>query len=190
MNNKIALIYDGSSYQVAVNDKIVTTVDKIEDAYKSFEKTIQNNKSIAAGNWEVIRDEVKQFGVEEVEIFEAYHAIEYKTIKYFHNTGKLFCTEGGEMQPLSGDYRLLLFLLEKVGKKQLDDSESFVKVCARASEQGIVYSIKDDTFSLYNAIFNYGNVTYNFATQEIHKGTHTEKGTFKMFKDYVLEVIG
>lgn len=189
MNNKIALIYDGSNYQIVINEKVIMTVEKIEDAYRCFEKTIHNNKSTATVSWETISSQVKQLELSEVEIFEDYHAIGYKTIKYFHNTGKLFYMNQGQMFPLNGDYRLLLFILERVVKKQLDESEGFIEICAKAMAEGIVYHIKEDTFSLYSAIFNYGNVTYNFLTKEIHKGTHTENGTFNVFKEYVLDII-
>ena len=37
MNNKIALIYDGSHYQIVINEKVIMTVEKIEDAYMCFE---------------------------------------------------------------------------------------------------------------------------------------------------------
>lgn len=189
MNNKIALIYDGSNYQIVVNEKVITSVEKREDAYVCFEKTIHNNKSTVATDWETMRDQIEQLGIEDVEIFDTYHAIAYKTVKYFHNTGKLFYMHKGDMLPLMGDYRLLFFILERVAKKQLDESESFIEICAKATGEGIVYHLKEETFSLCSAIFNYGNVTYNFRTQEIHKGTHTESGDFKVFKDYVLEVI-
>lgn len=189
MENKIALIYDGNDYQVLVNDNIITTTEKIEDAYECFEKTINNNKFKATGNWETIVDSVKKLDLAGVEIFEAYNAIQYKTVKYFHKTGTLFYIGKGEMLPLMGGDRLLVFILERVAKKQLEDSESFVEICARANQEGIVYHIKEDSFSLYSAIFNYGNVTYNFRTQEIHKGTHIEKGSFDLFKQYILEVI-
>ena len=84
MNNKIALIYDGSHYQIVINEKVIMTVEKIEDAYMCFEKTIHNNKSTATVSWETISSQVKQLELSEVEIFEEYHAISYKTIKYFH----------------------------------------------------------------------------------------------------------
>lgn len=69
MNNKIALIYDGSNYQVLVNEKVIATVEKIEDAYDCFEKTIHNNKSTATVSWETISNQIKELGVAEVEIF-------------------------------------------------------------------------------------------------------------------------
>lgn len=189
MNNKIALIYDGSNYRIVVNEKAIATVEKTEEAYECFEKTIHNNKSTVATDWETMRGQIEQLGIDEVEIFDAYHAIQYKTVKYFHHTGKLFYMNQGDMFPLMGDYRLLLFILERVAKKQLDESEGFIEICAKATGEGIVYHLKEETFSLCSAIFNYGNVTYNFRTQEIHKGTHTESGTFKMFKDYILAII-
>ena len=30
MNNKIALIYDGSNYQVLVNEKVIATVEQLQ----------------------------------------------------------------------------------------------------------------------------------------------------------------
>ena len=189
MTNKIALIYNENEYEIAINEKVIKTVETLEEAVDYFEKTIQNNKSMATINWDTICHEVKQLQLPEVEILEDYQAIGYKTIKYFHNTGKLFYMKQGQMFPLNGDYRLLRFILERVAKKQLDDSEQFVELCAKAMENRIVYYIKEETFSLYSAVFNYGNVTYNFLTQEMHKGTHTESGTFNEFKEYVVNII-
>lgn len=189
MENKIALIYDGNDYQVVVNENVITTEEKIEDAYKCFEKIVNNNTFKVTGKWEEIVNHIKELDLADVEIFETYHAIQYKTVKYFHNTGMLFYIGQGEMLPLMGGDRLLLFILEKVKSKQLDDSESFIDICAQATQESVVYHIKEDSFSLYSGIFNYGNVVYNFRTQEIHKGTHIEKGTFDMFKEYVLETI-
>lgn len=190
MSNKMALVYNGKDYQIVVNEEVIATLDKLDEAYQCFEKTLQNNQSALDGNWETMLKEIKELEVEGVELFEAYSAIQYKTIKYFHNTGKLFYMKGGDMFPLDGGCRLLLFLIQRVAQQEISESEDFIELCAEASKKGIQYRIKESSFTLASPIFNYGYVAYNFLTQEIHKGTHTEKDTFKAFKQYVEGVIG
>ena len=189
MENKVALVYDGKEYQIILNEKMIHTTQTIEEAYQSFEKTIENNQSKTEMKWETIIEQIQVLNVEGVEIFEAHHAIQYKTLKYFQHTGMLFDMKGEEMLPLSGGIRLLLFLLERVGKKQLEESEDFISICALATKEGIVYHIKEDTYSLNSGVFNYGSVIYNFRTQEIHKGTHVEKARFAMFRDYIEDIL-
>lgn len=87
MENKIALVYNGKDYQIVLNEKVISTTQQIEDAYKSFETTIQNNQSKTDMKWEMIVEQVQNCDVEEVEIFKSYHAIQYKTAKYFQHTG-------------------------------------------------------------------------------------------------------
>ena len=189
MENKIALVYNGKDYQIVLNEKVISTTQQIEDAYKSFETTIQNNQSKTDMKWEMIVEQVQNCDVEEVEIFQSYHAIQYKTVKYFQHTGMLFYMKDDEMLPLSGGIRLLLFLLERVGRKQLEKGEELIEICALATREGIVYHIKEDSFSLNSGMFNYGSVLYNFRTQEIYKGTHTESGTFAIFMEYVRSIV-
>ena len=189
MDNKITLAYDGKTYQVAMNEQVIATVEKIEDAYKSFEKTIANNKLVVEGKWETIREQVEQFGLNDIEVFDSYQAIQYQTLKYFHQTGMLFYMEKEEMVALTGGYRFLLFLLERIAHNELDDSKDLIELCSEAIKEGIGYRIKEASLTLSSPVFNYGNVTYNFSNQEMHKGTQIEKVGFDVFKAYVLEVI-
>ena len=189
MENKVALVYDGKEYQIILNEKMIHTTQAIEEAYECFEKTIENNQSKTEMKWEKIIEQVQGLNVEGVEIFEAYHAIQYKTLKYFQHTGMLFDMKDEEMLPLAGGIRLLLFLLERIGRKQLEKAEDFIAICTLATKEGIVYHIKEDSYSLNSGIFNYGSVIYNFRTQDIHKGTHVEKAGFEIFRNYIEDIV-
>lgn len=189
MDNQITLTYDGKAYQVAVNKSVVATFENREEAYKSFEKTIVNNKSEAEGKWESIRVQVEQFGLEDIEIFDSYEAIQYQTIKYFHQTGMLYHIDQEEMVALTGGYRFLLFLLERVAQKELEDTKSLIELCSEAIKEGISYRTKEASLTLASPVFNYGQVAYNFSNQEMHKGTQIEQVPFDTFKQYTLDVI-
>lgn len=189
MDNKITLTYDGKAYQVAMNKHVVATIENIEEAYKEFERTIANNKSVAEGKWETIRAQVEQFGINEIELFDSYQAIQYQTIKYFHQTGMLYHIDQEEMVALTGGYRFLLFLLERVAQHELEETKGLIELCSEAIKEGISYRTKEASLTLASPVFNYGQVAYNFSNQEMHKGTQIEKVSFDTFKQYVLEVI-
>lgn len=189
MDNQITLTYDGKNYQVAVNKSVIATFENKEEAYKSFEKTIVNNKSEAEGKWENIRAQVEQFGLEGIEVFDSYQAIQYQTIKYFHQTGMLYHIDQEEMVALTGGYRFLLFLLQRVSQRELEDFKSLIELCSEAIKEGMSYRIKEATLTLASPVFNYGQVSYNFSNKEMHKGTQIEKVEFETFKQYTLDVI-
>lgn len=189
MDKNIAIVFDGKIYKVCVNDEVVATEEKMAEAYKLFEKTVNNNIQAADTSWDYIKDAIEALNPEGVTVYEVYQAIEYKDVKYFHQTGKLYYTGSGEMLPLVGGPRLLQFIVSVVAKKQLEASDDLVELCVQATKIGVNYRVKESSFTLASPIFNYGSISYNFQTKEMHKGTAIENITFEDFKSYVLGTI-
>ena len=189
MSSKVALVYDNGEYNVVVNETVIYTDKKIEDAYKEFEKIVKNNRSMQDTSWESISSYVKSLQLDGLEIEEVYKNISFRNLKYFHNTGKLFYTGRGEMFPLNGGYRLLSFILKLVADNKLEDSEALLEICKEAMKNAMTYRVTEFSFILTSPIFNYGNVEYNFYTKSMHKGTSCDPASFETFKNYVLEII-
>ncbi|WP_053984505.1 hypothetical protein [Niameybacter massiliensis] len=189
MSSKVALVFDNGEYSVIVNDTVIYTNKKIDEAYKQFEKTIKNNVGVQDTSWESISDSAKSFQLEGLEVEDTYKNMSFRNLKYFHNTGKLFYTGKGEMFPLNGGYRLFSFILKIVANKQLEDPEALLEICVKAMNSGVNYRTTEFSFILTSPAFNYGNVEYNFYTKEMHKGTSRDMEGFETFKAYVLEII-
>lgn len=189
MNNKIVLSYENDEFSVAINGTVISTDKKIEESYEKFKQVIKNNSNVSGGAWKEIQESISKFELDGLEINDEYKTISFESVKYFHNTSKVFYIGEGKMVTLTGGYALLHFVLTMVSNKKVDNCESLLALCTEVVENKANYRIEESSIIVASPVFDYGMAAYNFGTKKIDKGASSQMGSFEEYKAYVLELI-
>lgn len=189
MGNKVGLIYEDGKYTVSINGSEIEKHDDFEVALDKFKLVIKNNANASEKSWLFIEDSVKEFKSDNVDINSKFKTITIGSLKYFHNTGKIFYIDEDNMIQLTGGYELMKFILKTPGLQQKEDIDKFLELCKIVIENRANYRIYGDSIIISSAALNYGSVEFNFNTKMINKGIAIEESSFDEFEKYVLSII-
>lgn len=189
MNHKITLTYENGQFDISINNKSVNQETDIEVAFETFKQVIKNNAGHPNGSWEAVEELVKTAGDPRFEINSDYKTVQIGSMKYFYNTGKVFYMGQGKMVALTGGYDFFEFILKLVASGLVEEPESLLYLCMHIVESSATYGLSESELSVASAAFSYGNVSYNFATGKMNKGTSSEKVDFEKFKAFVVDII-
>lgn len=190
MNNKVSLVFEEGKYKVYINESVVSVDEDIDNSFIKFKQTIKNNSINNSTIWESIEQELQELNYKSIEINSNYKTATLGSMKYFHNTGKVFYINGGEMLQLLGGYELFFFVSNLIIKGEISNCEEILDLFKAITESKAKYRVSESTIFVSSAKFSYGSVEYNFSSKKINKGTTLEKNTFSEFKSYVLNILG
>ncbi|MGN0145278.1 MAG: hypothetical protein ACI398_09850 [Clostridium sp.] len=187
MGNKVILMHEDNLFKVYINDKVAASGTDIDEMVEKFKQIFKDNTpSGSYVSWEDIYNRVARFNNSNIEINTEYKTIEYKKMKYFFGTNKIFYIDD-TMTPLLGGYGLFDFIMGLLHEGLVDDYENILIFCKSMMENEILYRIFDTNIVVSSPGFNYGSIGYNFSTKKISKGTAIIQGNFEDFFSYVKE---
>lgn len=185
--SKIVLEYELGAFNIKMNDTVIKTEQELEDAVEVFKKVIKNNGMTQNVGWQEIVKSLQDF--EEVEINHDYKTVGYRSLKYFYNTGQVFCMLAGNMQLLVGGLDTFRHIMEIMTNETIEDEKDLVDLCVYVRDHHGTYSLSEQTLYIAYGAFSYGSVGYNFKTGKMDKGTNSEKVDFETFKKYIVSVM-
>ena len=189
MNNKVTLTFENGEFSVFINENLIDKNRDLDESFEKFKQVIRDNVAIKTNSWESIEEKVKRFRNEEIEINTEHKNLNFRLMKYFYSTDKIFYMKNGTMTPLMGGYSLFDFILTLISNNLIDNYEDLLGFCKVVLENKIMYRTTETSISVSSPKFNYGSAEYNFTSKKISKGASIINGTFDEFKDYVFDII-
>lgn len=187
MGNKVILIHEDNVFKIYINGKVVEAGTDMDEIVEKFKVIFRDNTPAGSYvSWEDIYNRVSRFKDFNIEINTEYKTIEYKKMKYFFGTNKIFYIDD-TMAPLLGGYELFDFIMRLLQEGLVEDYENVLVFCKDMMESEILYRIFDTNIVVSSPGFNYGSIGYDFSTNKISKGTAIIKGSFEDFCSYVKE---
>ncbi len=187
--NKIALTYENGEFSLCINDKVVNLDKDMDNSIEKFKQTVKNNSTPQLRSWEFMESKLKDLKDDRLEINNQFRTLTFGVMKYFHNMGRVFYMEDGDMTALIGGYNLFYFIVTKTLEGEIRDYKEVLALCKTLVDSKTNYGITDAGILVTSPAFNYGSVEYNFSRGKIYKGASIEEGSFKEFKEYVLGII-
>ena len=185
--SKIVLEHETGAFNIKINDTIINTEKDLDTAIEVFKKVVKNNGMSQILGWEEIEESLKSF--DDVTVNSDFKTINYRSLKYFYNTGQVFYVAKGNMYALVGGFDTLKHIIEIMENETIQDEQLLVELCLYVGTHHATYSLSGQAVSIVYAAFSYGSVSYNFRTGKMDKGTNSEKASFEDFRNYVHSVI-
>ena len=189
MNNKVTLTFDNGEFSVYINENLIDKNRDLDESVEKFKQVIRDNVAIKTNSWESIEEKVKRFRNEEIEINTEHKNLNFRLMKYFYSTDKIFYMKNGTITPLLGGYSLFDFILALISDNLIDNYEDLLEICKVVLENKIMYRTTETSIAVLSPKFNYGSAEYNFTSKNISKGASIINGTFDEFKAYVFDII-
>lgn len=189
MNSKIALIYENKTFKLEVTGEMIKEFKNFEEAVKAYEEKIKEIDNSEEGKWNNLLSEVNRFKEDGLEVNNEFKSMEFKGLKYFLKTDKVFYMQNGEMIPLLGGFNFFKSTLILLKDNKIGNLESFILFLKEVIISKVNYRLNELSLLVLSASFNYGSAEYNFQTGKINKGASIEDFTFDEFKNYVLQTI-
>ena len=189
MNSKIALIYENKTFKLEVTGEMIKEFKNFEEAVKAYEEKIKEIDNSEEGKWNNLLSEVNRFKEDGLEVNNEFKSMEFKGLKYFLKTDKVFYMHNGEMIPLLGGFNFFKSTLVLLKDNKIGNLESFILFLKEVIISKVNYRLNELSLLVLSASFNYGSAEYNFQTGKLNKGASIEDFTFDEFKNYVLQTI-
>ncbi|WP_317312207.1 hypothetical protein [Clostridium thermobutyricum] len=189
MNSKIALIYENKTFKLEVTGEMIKEFKNFEEAVKAYEEKIKEIDNSEEGKWNNLLSEVNRFKEDGLEVNNEFKSMEFKGLKYFLKTDKVFYMYNGEMIPLLGGFNFFKSTLALLKDDKIGNLESFILFLKEVIISKVNYRLNELSLLVLSASFNYGSAEYNFQTGKLNKGASIEDFTFGEFKNYVLQTI-
>lgn len=189
MNSKIALIYENKTFKLEVAGEMIKEFKNFEEAVKAYEEKIKEIDNSEEGKWNNLLSEVNRFKEDGLEVNNEFKSMEFKGLKYFLKTDKVFYMHNGEMIPLLGGFNFFKSTLALLKDDKIGNLESFILFLKEVIISKVNYRLNELSLLVLSASFNYGSAEYNFQTGKLNKGASIEDFTFDEFKNYVLQTI-
>ena len=189
MNSKIALIYENKTFKLEVAGEMIKEFKNFEEAVKAYEEKIKEIDNSEEGKWNNLLSEVNRFKEDGLEVNNEFKSMEFKGLKYFLKTDKVFYMHNGEMIPLLGGFNFFKSTLALLKDDKIGNLESFILFLKEVIISKVNYRLNELSLLVLSASFNYGSAEYNFQTGKLNKGASIEDFTFDEFKNYILQTI-
>lgn len=189
MNSKIALIYENKTFKLEVTGEMIKEFKNFEESVKAYEEKIKEIDNSEEGKWNNLLSEVNRFKEDGLEVNNEFKSMEFKGLKYFLKTDKVFYMHNGEMIPLLGGFNFFKSTLALLKDDKIGNLESFILFLKEVIISKVNYRLNELSLLVLSASFNYGSAEYNFQTGKLNKGASIEDFTFGEFKNYVLQTI-
>lgn len=189
MSNKVTITYENNEYTVRLGETILSQEKDETRAIEAFKNAVKNNTVVKHLSFGEMVEKVKSLKLDDVVINEAYQSMQCGDMKYFYHTGNAFYTGEGKMVLLLGGFEYFYEILRLVADQVVSSTDELARLCATVIEKNATYSLTEDGMSIASAVFSYGNVGFNFTNSKMNKGTSSEKASFEVFKDFVLETL-
>ena len=189
MNNKVALIYENSEYNVTLNGSVIKTDKDFDNAVYQFKQLIATTSQISeTKSWETIEESIESYKDKGLEINSDYKTLAFGSMKYFYTTGKVFYISGVNMIGLSGGFDFFHFILTVASNGDTKACQNFIEFCKNVVTANASYKVSDSTITILSPRLNYGSAEYNFKNKKINKGASIIEGSFEEFKSYILNI--
>lgn len=187
--SKIVLVYDNNEYSILNNGNIELTTKDSDDAIMAFKSAVAKIKAPELNNWDAIEAEMKTYTDKGVEINSEFKNLSYGTMKYFHNNGKVFLFENGQMIPLMGGYTFFHFVVTIASKGDMEICNKILNLAKTILIANAIYRVKDTSLTISSPRFNYGACEFNFISNKIHKGATVASGSLDEFIQYINSIL-